>query len=127
MLVDNLSSWRLQTLTEVKLSRVNNDKAGSSAYRQTNANFTLLTFTVPSSIQAIDDRMVTEGDNLTLMCNVSGMPLSMVSWMTPNVQCHSGYMLNVVNINRSQAGEYKCEASNECDNATETATIDVQC
>ena len=61
------------------------------------------------------------------MCNVSGMPPPMVSWMTPNVQRHSGYMLNVVNINRSQAGEYKCEASNECGNATETATIDVQC
>ena len=51
----------------------------------------------------------------------------MVSWMTPNVQRHDGYMLNIVNINRSQAGEYNCEASNECDNATETATIDVQC
>ena len=82
---------------------------------------------MPSSIQAIDDKTVTEGDNLTLMCNVSGMPPPMVSWMTPNVQRHSGYMLNVVNINRSQAGEYKCEASNECGNATETATIDVQC
>ena len=100
---------------------------GSSAYRQKNANFTLLTFTVLSSIQAIDDQTVNEGDNLTLMCNVCGMPPPMVSWMTPNVQRHSGYMLNIVNINRSQAGEYNCEASNECDNATEKATIDVQC
>ena len=82
---------------------------------------------MPSSIQAIDDKKVIEGDNLTLMCNVSGMPPSMVSWITPNVQRHSGYMLNVVNINRSQASEYKCEVSNECGNATETSTIDMQC
>ena len=71
--------------------------------------------------------MVTEGDNVTLMCSASGIPPPMVSWMKPDGQRHSGYMLNVVNINRSQAGEYKCEVSNECGNATETLTIDVQC
>ena len=71
--------------------------------------------------------MVTEGDNLTLMCNVSGMPPPMVSWMKPAGQRHGGCMLNVVNIKRGQDGEYKCEASNECGNATKTATIDVQC
>ena len=64
---------------------------------------------------------------MTLMCNVSGMPTPMVSWMTPYSQRVSGYKLEVRKINRSQAGEYKCEASNECGNATETATIDVQC
>ena len=61
------------------------------------------------------------------MCNVSGMPPPMVSWMKPDGQRHSGYMLIVMNINRSEAGEYKCEASNECGNATEIASIDVQC
>ena len=86
-----------------------------------------LIFTVPSSIQAIGNKMVTEGDNVTLMCSASGIPPPMVSWMKPDGQRHSGYMLNVVNINRSQAGEYKCEVSNECGNATETSTIDVQC
>ena len=81
----------------------------------------------PSSIQAIDDKKVTEGDNVTLICDVSGMPTPMVSWMTPESQRVSEYKLEVTNINRNQAGEYTCEASNECDNATETATIDVQC
>ena len=80
-----------------------------------------------SSIQAIDDKEVIEGDNVTLMCNASGKPTPMVSWMTPNSQRVSGYKLEVTNINRSQVGEYKCEASNECGNATKTATIDVQC
>ena len=82
---------------------------------------------MPSSIQAIDDKNVIEGDNVTLICNVSGMPTPMVSWMTPDSQRVSGYRLEVTNIDRSQAGEYTCEVSNECGNATETAIIDVQC
>ena len=82
---------------------------------------------MPSSIQAIDDKKVIEGDNVTLICNVSGMPTPRMSWMTPDSQRVSGYRLEVTNIDRSQAGEYTCEVSNECGNATETATIDVQC
>jgi len=31
------------------------------------------------------------------------------------------------NIKRSEAGEYMCEASNECGNASQTARIFVQC
>ena len=82
---------------------------------------------MPSSIHAIDDKKVTEGDNVTLICNVSGMPTPMVSWMTPESQRVSEYKLEVTNIHRSQAGEYTCEASNECGNATEMATIYVHC
>ena len=74
-----------------------------------------------SIVQITQDQNVTEGHNVTLMCNVSGIPLPMVSWMTPDSQHVSGYKLEVTNINRTQAGEYKCEASNECGNATETA------
>ena len=82
---------------------------------------------MPSSIQAIDNKTVTEGNNVTLMCNASGIPPPVVTWMKRDGQLYSGYTLNVVSINRSQAGEYLCEASNECGNATETSTIDVQC
>ena len=81
---------------------------------------------MPSSIPAIQDQNATEGDNVTLWCRVSGMPPSVVSWVTPNGQRHSGKMLEVTSINRSQAGEYKCEASNECGNATKTASIHIQ-
>ena len=83
-------------------------------------------FTAPSSIQVIGDKKVTEGDNVTLLCRVSGMPSPMVSRMTPNGQRHSGYMLEVESINICQAGEYKCGAINECGNATTTASIHVQ-
>ncbi|XP_022807116.1 leucine-rich repeats and immunoglobulin-like domains protein 2 [Stylophora pistillata] len=86
----------------------------------------MVTVNEPSSIQPMHSMTVTEGDNVTLMCSVSGMPPSIVSWMKHNGQLHSGYLLELVNISRNEAGEYKCEASNECGNATEMATIDVQ-
>ena len=85
-------------------------------------------FTVPSSItQITQDQNITEGGNVTLSCQVSGVPTPTVSWIKPGGQRHNGHMLEVTHINRSQAGEYKCEASNECGNATETANINVQC
>ena len=83
--------------------------------------------TVPSNIKAIQGQNVTEGDNLTLVCAASGMPQPKVYWIKPNGQSVAGNVLKIVNINRSEDGKYKCEASNECGNATEMATIDVQC
>ena len=87
----------------------------------------LCLFTVPSEIEVMQDQNVTEDDNLTLTCTASGIPQSKVSWIKPNGQSFAGHVLQFVNINRSEDGEYKCEASNECGNATEMATIDVQC
>ena len=65
---------------------------------------------------------------MTLICNVSGIPQPVVSWI--NVQSgekFAGNVLEIENISRQKAGEYRCEASNPCGNATESATIDVQC
>ena len=87
----------------------------------------LCLFTVPSEIEAMQDQNVTEDDNLTLTCTASGIPQPKVSWIKPNGQSVAGHVLQFVNINRSEDGEYKCEANNECGNATEMATIDVQC
>ena len=82
---------------------------------------------MPSNIKAIQDQNVTEGDNLTLTCTTYGIPQPKVSWIKPNGQSVAGHVLKIVNIYRSEGGKYKCEASNECGNATEMATIDVQC
>ena len=52
----------------------------------------------------------------------------MVSWIKVGGDIiTSKRELVIPNINRTQAGEYRCEASNECGNASETATIEVQC
>ena len=82
---------------------------------------------MPSFIQSIPDIVVTEGDNVTLICNVSGTP-TQVSWI--NVHSGNATLVNELvleNISRHDAGEYRCEARNPCRNATESATIDVQC
>ena len=50
-----------------------------------------------------------------------------MSWIKPNGQSVAEKVLEFMEINRSKAGEYICEASNECGNSTEMASIDVQC
>ena len=82
---------------------------------------------MPSSIQAIEDQTVTEGGNVTLSCHASGIPQPMVSWLKAGGQRVYGSVLMLPKVNRSEAGEYRCEATNECGNASETARIDVQC
>ena len=65
---------------------------------------------------------------MTLSCNAFGTLPLMVSWI--KVDSHVRFNtsdLVFTNIDRSESGEYRCEASNECGNASETATIEVQC
>jgi len=84
---------------------------------------------VPSMIYPIQNETITEGDSVTLLCNASGIPSPVVSWI--KVDGHRTVSnvseLEFTNIARSEAGEYRCEASNECGNASETAWIFVQC
>ena len=83
---------------------------------------------MPSFIESIPDENITEGDNLTLTCQASGTPPPTVSWIkVSSGQRTNGNVLDFIHINRRQAGEYKCEASNECGNASELVNIDVQC
>ena len=79
-------------------------------------------------MQPIQNVNVTEGENVTLLCDVSGIPPPMVSWIKVGGDISiNGSKLVITNISRSQAGEYKCEASNLCGNTSETATVEVQC
>ena len=82
-----------------------------------------------SSIQPIEKQTVMEGDDLTVVCNAPGIPAPMVTWIKvgSDDMTTDGSELVFTNISRSEAGEYRCEASNECGNASETTTIEVQC
>ena len=83
---------------------------------------------VPPTISSIPDKTVNETDNLYLTCMATGVPLPFVSWVkVSSGQRTNGSLLQLTNINRSQAGEYSCEASNECGNAVETVNIAVPC
>jgi len=85
-------------------------------------------FTELSSIYPIQNKTVTEGDIVTLSCNASGASPLMVSWIKVGSLTRTyGNELVLANINRNETGEYRCEASNECGNASETVAIEVQC
>ena len=63
-----------------------------------------------------------------MSCNASGIPPPMVSWIKVGGPVRiDGSELVFTHINRIEAGKYRCEASNECGNSSETATIEVQC
>ena len=81
-----------------------------------------------SSIQPIEKQTIMEGRNLTVVCNASGIPAPMVTWIKVGGDMTINRSeLVFTNISITQAGEYRCDASNECGNASEVARIEVQC
>ena len=83
---------------------------------------------MPASIQLIEDQFVIESHNTSLVCNASGTPQPTVFWVNVASGQHTNSsVLEFTNINRSEAGEYRCEASNECGSASEAVNVTVQC
>ena len=83
---------------------------------------------MPPTIAQIPDTTVNETDNLNLTCMATSVPLPFVSWVkVSSGRRTNGSLLQLTNISRSQAGEYRCEASNECGSAVETVNITVSC
>lgn len=84
---------------------------------------------MPPLIHPIQDETLTEGDSVTLSCHASGIPSPMVSWIKVggNMGMSNVTELKFSNIARGEAGEYKCEASNVCGSASQTARIFVEC
>ena len=71
---------------------------------------------------------VTEGENSTLTCNVSGSPTPSVTWTEVKTGIRSmGIIRELTHINRNQSGEYMCEASNFCGNDRAKTFVTVQC
>lgn len=90
--------------------------------------FCCFSITEPSSIQPISDLEISEGENLTLICQVSGTPPLTVFWINVGSgQRNNGKVLQFTNISRNEGGDYRCEASNECGNSSEAVNINVQC
>ena len=83
---------------------------------------------MPSTIHPLQNKTITAGGNLNLSCNASGNPPPVVSWVRISTGQRSDVsVLQITNINRSEAKDYGCEASNECRNASEAQNIDVLC
>ena len=87
-----------------------------------------LKIAVPASVQSIEDQFVIESHNTSLICNASGIPQPTVFWINvASGQRTNSSVLEFTNINRSEAGEYRCEASNDCGSAVEAVNVTVQC
>ena len=79
----------------------------------------------------------TEGENVTLSCNVAGNPAPTISWTrngsplntTGRINFSDGKkQLTITNVNRTDSGEYRCVARNSLGNATSNvAALNVQC
>ena len=79
-------------------------------------------------IQALINITVTEGENSSLSCYVSGTPMPSVSWTEVRTGDRTdGEILVLVNVSKSDAGEYKCEASNFCGNDSKSTFVIVNC
>jgi len=88
-----------------------------------------LSFSVPASVEQVENINVTEGDNVEVYCNVTaGIPYPTVMWTNVKTGEHiKENPLNITNINRTQAGEHRCTANNSCGEASTVMNIDVQC
>ena len=82
-------------------------------------------------MEQAENKVVTEGDNAEVYCHVTaGFPDPTVIWSKVQGGGYSpseGKLLNITNITRAQAGEYRCTANNTCGEASTVLVIDVHC
>ena len=89
---------------------------------------------MPPSLPVAPVRMtdIEVGKDLTLTCNASGDPHPNITWTKDGVAVNqfnaSGYLLHLVNVQRKDAGSYRCTASNGYGNdATSVSIVNVNC
>lgn len=91
--------------------------------------FLIIHVVAPQIITQPHGGLVTEGDNVTLSCNASGVPAPSISWTKDGSLLTSSFGgVRITSVNRTDSGEYQCVAINSVGNATsDAATLDVQC
>ena len=79
-------------------------------------------------MEPIENKTVEEGYGTALYCDAAGYPAPTVTWSKVGGEAIiEGNGLNITNFNRSEAGQYKCQANNTCGPASILTSIDVQC
>ena len=80
-------------------------------------------------MEQVENKNVTEGDNVTVNCRpTGGIPDPALMWTNVSSDEHiEGNPLTIININRAQAGDYRCTANNTCGEASTVMNINVQC
>ena len=91
-------------------------------------------FSVPPEITTPlkQERPLNPGQNHTLTCNASGDPHPNITWTKDGVPENqfnrSGYFLHLVDVQRKDAGSYRCTASNGYgDDATAVNIVGIKC
>ncbi|XP_020615554.1 peroxidasin-like [Orbicella faveolata] len=103
------------------------DDAGQFVFR-CEANNSVLEEIFPASVEQVENEVVKEGGDVEVYCNVTaGTPVPTDMWTKVATREHiEGNPLNITNITRAQAGEYKCTANNTCGVDFTVVYIDVQ-
>ena len=80
-------------------------------------------------MQQVENKNVIEGENVEEYCiTTAGNPDPTEMWTNITSGEHiKGNPLNITNINRAQAGDYKCTANNTCGEVSTVMNINVQC
>ena len=70
-----------------------------------------------------------ETENLNeIQCTADCIPVCTMTWRGPNHPANTTSVLSIQNINRTQAGNYQCTASNDVSNKTSiVVNVDVKC
>ncbi|XP_078380217.1 uncharacterized protein LOC144663159 [Oculina patagonica] len=83
------------------------------------------------TIVPVREPQLSIGQNYTLTCNASGDPHPIITWTKDGVPANQfnvcGYLLHLVNVQRKDAGSYRCTASNGYgDDATSVSIVNIK-
>ena len=80
-------------------------------------------------MEQVENINVTEGGNVDMNCSVTaGDPYPTLMWTNvTSDEVIAGNPLTITNINRAQAGDYRCTVNNTCGEASTVMHVNVQC
>ena len=85
-------------------------------------------FSVPASVNQLDNKTVVEGDSVFLNCNAMGSPDPFVAWSKiGGGVIRQDRRLNITNITKADRGQYQCFANNTCGSDVTFTSINVKC
>ena len=88
----------------------------------------LFLFSVPASVNQLDNKTVVEGDSVFLNCNAMGSPDPFVAWSKiGGGVIRQDRRLNITNITKADRGQYQCFANNTCGRDVTFTSINVKC
>ena len=92
---------------------------------------------VPPVISEIDGgTVVNQGDNLELVCRVTGTPIPEVIWLKDGNRLHATFdsrvsfpspgSLKIMYMRRQDAGRYSCQAQSEAGSVSDSVDVSVR-